>query len=309
MVLKSPHVHILLCTMNGAPFIGAQLNSILTQTHREWSLWISDDGSVDQTVECVSGFIADHPDRDIRLICGPGQGCAQNFMTLLGHPELDGAWIAFADQDDVWLPHKLARALDMIWRGTGAEIYSSRSIYTDASLNTVGVSADFRRPFEFGNALVQNVLRGNTLVIPPDATDFLRSALPFALNAGVPFHDWWVYQTATGAGFDIIHDARPGLFYRQHGGNLLGCSQAHAGRRAMAVIQHVFAGWVDRNLHVLTDLSPILTRKNRRILFNFADWRAQPAINWRTSPQSLGVYRQTLGGDLALRILARFGRL
>ncbi|MFT6090212.1 glycosyltransferase [Sulfitobacter sp.] len=307
--MSLPHVHILLCTKNGGPYIDAQLKSILAQTHQDWTLWISDDGSTDQTLPCVNHFIAAQSDRDIRVVTGPGKGCAQNFMTLLARPELTRAWVAFADQDDVWMPHKLARAVDMIWRGTGAQIYASRSIYTDATLNPIGMSPDYQRPFEFGNALVQNVLRGNTLVMPPDVTEFLVSTLPFALNAGVPFHDWWVYQTATGAGFDVIHDAQPGLFYRQHDNNLLGSSRTHAGHRAAILLRRVFAEWIDRNVHVLSDLSPVLTHQSRRILFDFIDWRAQPASDWRAAPQSIGIYRQSLSGDIALRVLARLGKL
>ncbi|NOR31352.1 MAG: glycosyltransferase [Sulfitobacter sp.] len=307
--MSLPHVHILLCTKNGGPYIEAQLKSILAQTHQDWTLWISDDGSTDQTLPCVNRFIAAHSDRDIRAVTGPGKGCAQNFMTLLARPELTRAWVAFADQDDVWMPHKLARAVDMIWRGTGAQIYASRSIFTDAALNPIGMSPDYQRPFEFGNALVQNVLRGNTLVMPPDVTEFLVSTLPFVLNAGVPFHDWWVYQTATGAGFDVIHDAQPGLFYRQHDNNLLGSSRTHAGHRAAILLRRVFAEWIDRNVHVLSDLSPVLTRQSRRVLFDFIDWRAQPASDWRSAPQSIGIYRQSLSGDIALRVLARLGKL
>jgi glycosyltransferase involved in cell wall biosynthesis len=307
--MKLPHVHILLCTKNGGAFIGAQLYSILTQTHQDWSLWISDDGSTDQTLTCVRDFIDANPDRDIQLLNGPQQGCAQNFMTLLARPELDGAWIAFADQDDVWMPHKLTRALDMIWRGTGAEIYASRSIYTDANLKVLGMSPCYRRPFEFGNALVQNVLRGNTIVMPPVATDFLRSTLPFSISAGVPFHDWWVYQMVTGAGFDVIHDAKPGIFYRQHDSNLLGAHRTRAFSRGGALLRRVFAHWLDRNLSVLDGLTPVLTSRSRQLLFDFIDWRAQPLSGRRTSPQALGVYRQSHAGDLVLGALARLGKL
>lgn len=307
--MKPPHVHILLCTRNGGGFIGAQLDSILTQTHRRWTLWISDDGSTDRTLACVRAFILANPERDIRLLDGPCKGAAQNFMSLLARPELDGAWVAFADQDDVWMPHKLARAVSMIWRGTGAQIYASRSVYVDASLKILGMSPLFQRPFEFGNALVQNVLRGNTLVIPPVATDFLRSILPFSMESAVPFHDWWVYQMVTGAGFDVLYDEKPGVFYRQHDNNLLGSHRTHVISRGGALLKRVFAQWVDRNLAVLHNVTPVLTPNSRRILFDFTEWRAQPVPARLAAPQALGVYRQSYGGDLVLRALARMGKL
>lgn len=304
-----PHVHILLCTKEGGAFLAPQLHSILMQTHSAWSLWISDDGSRDQTVPQVQAFMAANPDRDIRLFSGPNKGCAQNFMSLLEQPELQGGWIAFADQDDIWMPHKLARAVDMIWRGTGAQIYASRSVLTDSELNVIGMSPQYCRPFDFGNALVQNVLTGNTLVAPPIITDFLRSTLSFSQQADVPFHDWWIYQMVTGAGFDVIHDNKPGIFYRQHENNLIGSYRTHALNRAMLILSRVFAGWINRNLDVMHILAPVLNRPSRRTLFDFMDWRAQPLLFRRPAPQSVGVYRQTYSGDLALKALARIGRL
>lgn len=304
-----PHVHILLCTKDGDAFLAPQLRSILTQTHRDWSLWISDDGSRDNTLAIVRAFIDANPGRDIRLIHGPQKGCAQNFMSLLAQQGLDGAWVAFADQDDIWMPHKLARAVDMIWRGTGAQIYSSRSICTDDQMTVTGMSPRFQRPFYFGNALVQNVLRGNTLVMPPVITDFLRSTIIFAQDAGVPFHDWWIYQLVSGAGFDVIHDPKPGIFYRQHANNLLGAQHGHAASRAKLLLHRVFAEWVDRNTAAMQLLAPILDLSSRRLLFNFMDWRAAPNCMARAAPQAVGVYRQSPAGDLALRALARIGRL
>ncbi|EEB83537.1 glycosyltransferase family 2 protein [Roseobacter sp. GAI101] len=304
-----PHVHILMCTKDGGAFLSAQLQSILTQTHKDWSLWISDDGSTDQTVPEIERFIAAHPRRDIRLLQGPRKGCAQNFMSLLAHPGLDGAWVAFADQDDIWMPHKLGRAVDMIWRGTGAQIYASRSVYTDSQLNVIGMSPRYQRPFEFGNALVQNVLNGNTIVIPPRITDFLRSTVGFSVQANVPFHDWWVYQMVTGAGFDVIHDAKPGVFYRQHENNILGARRINVLHRAMLLLRRIYVEWVDRNVAMLNELAPVLNRSSRRLLFDFVDWRSQATPILRAPPQSIGVYRQSASGDLALRAMGWMGGL
>lgn len=304
-----PHIHILMCTRNGAAFLAPQLCSILTQTHPEWSLWISDDGSQDDTLAMLSAFRAAHPSRDIRVFAGPQKGCAQNFLSLFARSGLDNAWVAFADQDDLWMPHKLERAVDQIWRGTGAEIYASRRIYTDSALSVTGMSPRYRRPFGFGNALVQNVLTGNTLVLPPVVTNFLRSVVDFATDADVPFHDWWVYQIATGAGFDVIHDDKPGLFYRQHQDNLLGAAGDRSGQRAKFLMRRVFAAWVDQNLAVLERVSPLLRGGNRKMLFDFLNWRTAAGNIIRPPLQSIGVYRQTFGGDAALQALAQIGRL
>ena len=302
-----PHVHILMCTKDGGPFLAAQLASIAAQSHAEWSLWISDDGSQDDTLDIIAKFQAAHPGRFISLVAGPQSGVAANFLSLLARPAHHESWIAFADQDDIWMPHKLARAVDMIRRGTGAQIYGSSAVVVDAAMVVTGVPRRYQRPLEFGNALVQNVLRGNTLVIPPPVTDYLRAAYSVVSPAQVPFHDWWVYQMGSGAGFDVLHDDKPGLFYRQHGRNVLGAQQGHAGRRARVVLQRKFTGWVDANIEILRQVSPVLTAPNRRLVHRFAQWRADTPPELRPAPHALGVYRQTAAGDLALQAMARLG--
>jgi len=302
-----PHVHILMCTKDGAGYLAAQLASIAAQSHKEWSLWISDDGSRDTTLEIIAQFQAVHPGRSIALVKGPQSGVAANFLSLLVRPEHDACWIAFADQDDIWMPHKIARAVDMIGRGTGAQIYGSSAIVVDAAMGVTGSPRHYRRPFEFGNALVQNVLRGNTLVMPPRVTDHLRAALNVIDPTQVPFHDWWVYQVGTGAGFDVLYDNKPGLFYRQHGRNVMGAQQGHVALRARVVVQREFAGWVDANIEILQKIAPVLTAPNQRLLHRFAQWRSDPRLGSRAAPRTFGVYRQTAAGDLALQTMARLG--
>jgi glycosyltransferase involved in cell wall biosynthesis len=52
-MVKQPYVAILMCTFNGERFLKEQLDSFATQTHQNWTLWVSDDGSTDQTLEIL----------------------------------------------------------------------------------------------------------------------------------------------------------------------------------------------------------------------------------------------------------------
>ncbi len=47
--IRAAQVAILMCTKNGAAFLDEQLNSIADQTHANWILFVSDDGSTDET--------------------------------------------------------------------------------------------------------------------------------------------------------------------------------------------------------------------------------------------------------------------
>ncbi|MBY5935557.1 glycosyltransferase [Tateyamaria omphalii] len=299
-----PTLNILLCTRNGAAYLGRQLQSFVNQTHVDWRLWASDDGSTDDTRALLADFAAAHPDRVAPPVAGPGQGAAAHFLWQLARPEMAGQWVAFADQDDVWLPHKLARAAEWLRPAPPDALYASRSMHTDAAGTVLGPSPRHPRPLGFGNALVQNVLGGNTLVLTPGATDRLRATLDAARRADVPFHDWWVYLVATGTGMPILHDDEPGLLYRQHGGNLLGAGGRRRLARAAMLWDGTYAGWIDRNLAALAQVER-LTPEAAVLCDAVRRWRAEG----QGSPQALGLYRQSRGGDMALRGLAALGRL
>ncbi len=335
-----PRVHILMCTLNGAAYLPAQLDSFVQQDHQDWVLWVSDDGSQDATREVLTRFALAHPGRDVRIVTGPGQGVAANFLSLLADPALPpGAVVAFADQDDVWLPHKLThalRGLDRITTSPGQPaVYASRTLLTDARLQVRGISPYHRRPPGFGNALVQNVLGGNSIVLNPAAVALLRRTVPLALQGtghkagtvplaltgvgteqgGVPFHDWWVYLVLTGAGGAVLNDLRPGLLYRQHRANVLGTSGGmRAGLARLGQIGGgTYADWIGRNLVALQavadGLSPdVLPPDHRAMLDGFVALRTARQLTG-AALRDLGIYRQTTGGDRMLRLLARVGRL
>jgi len=307
--MKEPHVHILMGTKNAGVFLAEQLASIRRQEHRGWSLWISDDTSTDSTWEGLLDFQSNTPDYDIRLLKGPNTGVAGNYFYLLGQKELAGQWVAFCDQDDVWMPHKISRAVELLKHRENSDVYSSRSFYVDARMSGLGVSPNFMRPCNFGNAIVQNCLRGNTIVCPPGVTDYLRSILFTSASAEIPFHDWWLYQAITGAGFGVIHDEKPSIFYRQHDANVMGAPVGHLRHRLTRIVDGTFANWIDANASAMLRLSPVLDAGAREKLLRFHEWRTRCNTRGRPPLNSMGIYRQSYSGNIALSLLARCGRL
>lgn len=306
-----PHVRILMATRNGAAHLPAQLGSLLAQTHDDWSLWASDDGSTDATPDLLAGFAVAHPGREVRLLDGPRRGAAANFLSLMAHPGLPPGPVALADQDDVWLPHRLGRGLAAV-AGEEPAFYASATILADAEGRLGRVSSRHPRPPAFANALVQNVLAGNTLILNAAALALLRRTLPAALTHSVAHHDWWVYLVATGAGARVVLDPEPGLLYRQHEGNVMG---AHRGPRvALARLGALGGGrwgdWVGRNLAALDACRDVLTPEARALADRLAAIRRLPGPLARL--RALGatpLHRQTSGQDLALRATALMGRL
>ncbi len=100
-------ISIAMATYNGAVFLQAQLDSLAAQTRLPDELVVFDDGSSDATLEIVRRFAESAPFL-VRLSANPMRlGYAKNFEGAIS--ACTGDLIFLSDQDDVWLPHKLAR--------------------------------------------------------------------------------------------------------------------------------------------------------------------------------------------------------
>ena len=300
-----------MATYNGARYIDEQLRSLQTQTHTDWALWIGDDGSSDGTLQKIQAFQAANPDKDIRVLDGPKMGATANFLALLTHHELPDGPVAFCDQDDIWLPHKISTALQSLAGKKGACAYSCTDIPVNDQGITVGRPKQ-RKPASFGNALVQNVMRGNSIVLNADAVTRLRASTKAALaNTTIPFHDWWVYLTITATGGTVVLDPNPGLYYRQHGQNVLGANVGLRAklRRAKLIASGEFAKWITCNVRAMSAVTDMLHPQSAATLQQFIalrkTWGLSAVVQLWRSPVRL----QGKVGSILVAVLTCLGRL
>ncbi len=122
-----------LALYNGAEHVAAQLDSIAAQDHRDWRLVVSDDGSSDAGPAIVQEFAARFPPGQVTLIAGPRGGATRNFLSMMALPDGD-EYLSLADQDDVWRPDKLGRALAALHARPEAGLYSACTTICDADL-------------------------------------------------------------------------------------------------------------------------------------------------------------------------------
>jgi glycosyltransferase involved in cell wall biosynthesis len=297
---NSARVAILMCTKDGAEFIDGQLKSIAEQTHENWILIVSDDGSNDETVAKLERF-AGVRRQEIIVRKGPGRGVCANFLSLANDPTIEADYFAFSDQDDIWHQEKLRRAL--AWLATvPADVpgmYCGRTELITIDERSYGFSPLFTRPPAFENALVQNLGGGNTIVFNREAKKILEEAA----TIDVVLHDWWVYQLVSAAGGMVHYDPRPMLKYRQHPYNLIGSNMGWRARlaRIRLMLQGRFREWNKTNIAALRQLpANLLQPKNREVLAHFEKARCASLPKRLYYLRHSGVYRQTLLGNLGL---------
>ncbi|MFT4285233.1 MAG: glycosyltransferase family 2 protein [Protaetiibacter sp.] len=220
-------VSVALCTRNGARFLTEQLESILAQTVPVTEIVISDDASDDDTVAVAERVLAAHPDparRDTILHNSPALGVAANFEQALA--ACTGDYLALSDQDDVWHPERVERALAVLEQPGVLAVHTDARL-VDAAGRPLGSSlltalevseADLRR-IEQGQALDvfirRNLATGATMTI---RAELLPLARPFP-SAWV--HDEWLAIVAALVG-GLRVDRRELIDYRQHGANEIG---------------------------------------------------------------------------------------
>src|SRR5690606_32669775 len=102
---------LLLAACHGARHLAGQPDSAAARRHREWALYVSDDGSSDATPDLIADFARHHGGDRVHLVDGPCRGFVANYLSLACRTDLDAEYFAFCDQDDVWQPDHLSRAV------------------------------------------------------------------------------------------------------------------------------------------------------------------------------------------------------
>ena len=129
----SAEIEVVMATWNGSRFVEEQLDSLFSQSFRDFRLTVRDDASTDSTLEIVEKYRSRYPDRIVVQRNHARMGACATFGLLLQHS--DASYVAFCDQDDVWRNDKLDisfRAMQTVERKYG--INTPVLVFSDMAL-------------------------------------------------------------------------------------------------------------------------------------------------------------------------------
>lgn len=217
---------VALCTYNGARYLQAQLESIASQTRPPDELVITDDCSTDSTAAIVRAF-ASRAAFPVRFqVNDHNVGSTRNFERTIFR--CAGDVIALSDQDDVWLPAKLAKLEAALERSPDIGLVFSDAELVDETLHPLGrrlwefsFSRANRNKFLEGRWLdvltAYNVVTGATMAF---RTRFRELAFPVP-KLGDTIHDGWI-ALVVGLFARLVFLDEPLVLYRQHNTQQLG---------------------------------------------------------------------------------------
>ncbi|HFU3697982.1 glycosyltransferase family 2 protein [Streptococcus suis] len=213
-------VNILMSTYNGQQFLAEQIRSIQDQSYTDWTLFIRDDGSSDNTKEILKDF--ERQDSRIHLIDNDKSdnlGVIKSFHKLVNHDRAD--YYFFSDQDDVWLPNKLELSLKetknyladlplMVYMDLKV-VNQDLEIMTESMVKSQSHHANT----ELVQELTENTVTGGVAMINHALAEMWQE------TDDILMHDWYLALLASAFG-NLVFIDQPGELYRQHSDNVLG---------------------------------------------------------------------------------------
>ncbi|CAN7431253.1 glycosyltransferase [Pseudorhodoferax sp. LjRoot39] len=216
-----PRVLVLLATHNGGPWLGQQLDSLAAQRDVNLRVLVSDDCSTDGTLAALEQWCAEQPAELVSSGRRFGSAAANFFHLLSLVPDHPCDFVALADQDDVWHPDKLCRAVEAI-RARGVDAISTNVVAFWPDGREQLIRKD--QPPGPWNHLFESAGPGCTYVLRWTPAQLLAGEIraKAAQLPAIGFHDWLIQAWVRSRGYSWWTDPWPSLRYRQHGGNVFG---------------------------------------------------------------------------------------
>ena len=239
--MKNNKIAILLASYNGKKYIKEQIDSILNQKDVEVTIFISDDLSTDGTVEYLQDIYKDEKRLIYLESSQKFSGAAKNFYRLICDVDFsDFNYVAFADQDDIWVEDKLACAVKILDEKQ-ADGYSSNVLAfwengKERLINKAQKQVEYDYLFEAAGPGCTYVLNIKL------ATKLKNFIMQNRIKVDeVSLHDWFMYAFARANDYKWLIDEKVGLRYRQHIINQIGANNGLDAK--IKRLKMIFSSW------------------------------------------------------------------
>lgn len=212
-------IDILMATYNGEKYIGEQIESIINQTYTDWTLYIRDDVSTDNTMVIVRQYARNYPDKIKFFVNRENSGSPKaNFFAMI--KESDADIIFTCDQDDIWEKDKIEVTLkEFKYEGYPVLVHTDLTVI-DENNNVISESMIKRQHIDvtrtgLNQLLAENIVTGCTMAFNRNLADILVEP------DLIPVHDWWIAIVASMYG-EIKFINKATIRYRKHSKNACG---------------------------------------------------------------------------------------
>jgi len=207
-----PKVAILLATYNPRfDYLEELISSLHRQENVEIRIYWSDDSNSKEIQGRVASLMSCCD--NVMFYEGPMEGAKNNFFFLLNKVQ-DEDYVAFADQDDIWLSNRLISQISTL-EGASSDSRLKGTFFSPYLLKSSSVQFREGKDFGFQQLLVHNQVQGCTLLITREAANFIVAS-PHAI-----MHDWWIALILKSKDA-LFFESKPLILYRIHDNNTVG---------------------------------------------------------------------------------------
>lgn len=306
---EMPTAAVLLATYNGERFLREQMDSILNQTWESLQLYVRDDGSSDSTVSILEEYAAIH--KNIVLVpTEQGNLGYPACFYVLSDMDIDADYFFFSDQDDVWFPDKVERAILCLEKEEARQpdqilAYFAGYNICNENLEYIAPSPKKAEKFCLSNTLFEGGGLDFTMAFNRKARDFLRGNKPqYAKVKGI-----WLSMLFSVFGL-VVNDPKACALYRRH-------IEAVTARDQTGIkfwlwrIQYFLKGGFSEYKETLQDFYEVvgdkLSEQDRKMVYLFANEKYLSSVFRKVFfPKRL---RSTWPDELTLRLSFLLGLL
>lgn len=224
-------VILITSTYNGAKYLPAMLDSIAAQTYPNITLYVRDDGSKDNSVEILRKYQRDFKDGKKLILINDNdndwgnKGSHQSYRCLIENIGKADYYL-FCDQDDVWMPTKVERAVAHMeqYPSEIPLLYIHNYYVCDSDLHIEHTLPDRPTvpPDEMAKVNLAKVIMTGTWggVGMAQAFNHTLKELTFDRGKITPSVavDCWISWVVAGMNGALIYDQEPLAYYRRHPG-------------------------------------------------------------------------------------------